>query len=81
VNVYLRTFGCRANQYDTEAVRTLVEASGHAVVDTIDHADAAVFNICAVTTDAEAELRKVVRRAARLRSQSAFRSTPTACSA
>jgi len=67
VNVYLRTFGCRANQYDTEAVRTLVEASGHAVVDTIDHADAAVFNSCAVTTDAEAELRKVVRRAARLR--------------
>ena len=67
MNVYLRTFGCRANQYDTEAVRTLVEASGHAVVDTIDHADAAVFNSCAVTTDAEAELRKVVRRAARLR--------------
>lgn len=67
MNVYLRTFGCRANQYDTEAVRTMIEASGHAVVDTIDYADAAVFNSCAVTTDAEAELRKVVRRAARQR--------------
>jgi len=67
VKVYLRTFGCRANQYDTEAVRTMIEASGHAVVETLDEADTAVFNSCAVTTDAEAELRKVVRRAARQR--------------
>jgi len=67
VNVYLRTFGCRANHYDTEAVRAMIEASGHAIVDTVDDADAAVFNSCAVTSDAEAELRKVVRRAARQR--------------
>ncbi|MEO7083669.1 MAG: MiaB/RimO family radical SAM methylthiotransferase [Gemmatimonadaceae bacterium] len=67
MNVYLRTFGCRANQYDTEAVRALVESNGHTVVETIDAADAAVFNSCAVTSSAEAELRKVVRRAARER--------------
>jgi threonylcarbamoyladenosine tRNA methylthiotransferase MtaB len=67
VKVYLRTFGCRANQYDTEAVRTMIEASGHAVVESLDEADTAVFNSCAVTTDAEAELRKVVRRASRQR--------------
>ena len=67
MNVYLRTFGCRANHYDTEAVRAMIEASGHAIVDTVDDADAAVFNSCAVTSDAEAELRKVVRRAARHR--------------
>jgi threonylcarbamoyladenosine tRNA methylthiotransferase MtaB len=45
----------------------MVEASGHAVVESIDEADTAVFNSCAVTTDAEAELRKAVRRAARRR--------------
>jgi threonylcarbamoyladenosine tRNA methylthiotransferase MtaB len=67
MNVYLRTFGCRANQYDTEAVRALVESSGHTIVDAIDAADAAVFNSCAVTSSAEAELRKVVRKAARER--------------
>ena len=67
MNVYLRTFGCRANHYDTEAVRAMIEASGHSIVDTVDDADAAVFNSCAVTSDAEAELRKVVRRAARQR--------------
>jgi threonylcarbamoyladenosine tRNA methylthiotransferase MtaB len=67
VKVYLRTFGCRANQYDTEAVRTMVEASGHAIVESAAEADVAVFNSCAVTSDAEAELRKVVRRASRER--------------
>jgi threonylcarbamoyladenosine tRNA methylthiotransferase MtaB len=63
VKVYLRTFGCRANHYDTEAVRELVERNGHAIVSSVDDADVAVFNSCAVTSEAEAELRKVVRRA------------------
>jgi threonylcarbamoyladenosine tRNA methylthiotransferase MtaB len=67
VKVYLRTFGCRANHYDTEAVRALLEASGQTIVDRAADADAAIFNSCAVTTDAEAELRKAVRRAAKAR--------------
>jgi threonylcarbamoyladenosine tRNA methylthiotransferase MtaB len=67
VKVYLRTFGCRANHYDTEAVRELVEANGHTIVASVEEADTAVFNSCAVTSDAEAELRKVIRRAARVR--------------
>lgn len=65
MRVYLRTFGCRANQYDTEAVRAMVEAAGHFVVDDPADADLAVFNSCAVTAEAEADLRKAVRRAAR----------------
>jgi threonylcarbamoyladenosine tRNA methylthiotransferase MtaB len=67
VKVYLRTFGCRANQYDSEAVRELVERAGHAIVDRAADADAAVFNSCTVTADAEADLRQAVRRAARER--------------
>ena len=79
MKVYLRTFGCRANQYDTEAVRTMLEAGGHAIVDSLADADAAVFNSCAVTNDAEAELRKVVRRASRERP--ALRSVVMGCAA
>ncbi len=67
MKVYLRTFGCRANHYDSEAVRAMVAAAGHELVASVTDADAAVFNSCAVTADAEAELRKVVRRAARER--------------
>ena len=65
--MYLRTFGCRANQYDTEAVRAMIEAGGGEIVDTPDDADAAVFNSCAVTGAAESDLRRSVRRAARAR--------------
>jgi threonylcarbamoyladenosine tRNA methylthiotransferase MtaB len=77
--VYLRTFGCRANHYDTEAVRAMITSAGHEIVSSAADADAAVFNSCAVTSEAEAELRKVVRRAARERP--ALRSVVMGCAA
>lgn len=68
MRAYLRTFGCRANQYDTEAVRAMIEASGGTIVATPEEADVALFNSCAVTAAAEADLRQEIRRAARTRS-------------
>lgn len=65
MRVYLRTFGCRANHYDTEAVRAMLGAAGHTIVGSPVDADVAVFNSCAVTAEAEADLRQGVRRAAR----------------
>lgn len=65
MKVFLATFGCRANQYDTEAARAMLEAAGAEIVASPAQADAALFNSCAVTTQAEADLRQSVRRAAR----------------
>ena len=65
MRVYLATHGCRANQYDSAAVRAMLEAGGHAIVAAPEEADTAVFNSCAVTAEAEADLRQAVRRAAR----------------
>lgn len=79
MKVYLRTFGCRANHYDTEAVRTLVSSAGHEVVAYATDADIAIYNGCAVTADAEAELRKVVRRDAKRRPE--LRSLVMGCAA
>ena len=62
MKAYLRTFGCRANQYDTEAVRAMIEVSGGTVVGSADAADVAIYNSCAVTAEAEADLRQEVRR-------------------
>ena len=67
MKLYLRTFGCRANQYDSEAVRAMVLAAGAEIVDAPEDADVAVFNSCAVTADAVADVRQHVRRAARRR--------------
>lgn len=61
----LRTLGCRANQYDGEAVRAMLLAAGAREVSGAEEADVAIFNSCSVTAAAEAELRKGVRRAAR----------------
>ena len=64
MKVHVSTFGCRANHYDSEAVRAIAVAAGHEVVDDVSDADLAVFNSCAVTSEAERDLRKAVRRAA-----------------
>jgi threonylcarbamoyladenosine tRNA methylthiotransferase MtaB len=65
MKAYLRTFGCRANQYDTEAARAMIEAAGGVIVDSPDDADIALFNSCSVTSAAEADLRQEIRRAAK----------------
>ncbi len=65
MKVFIATFGCRANHYDSEAARAMLEASGVRIVTTPDEADAALFNSCAVTVRAEADLRAGIRRAAR----------------
>lgn len=79
MRVYLRTFGCRANHYDTEAVREMIGAGGYTIVATPDEAEVAVFNSCAVTAEAEADLRQSVRRAAR--ANGALRSVVMGCAA
>lgn len=63
--VYLRTFGCKANQYDTEVVRQALESAGVGVVDDPGQADTAVVNSCTVTHVSEAKMRSLVRRLAR----------------
>ena len=59
--VAFRTFGCRLNQYDTESIRTLLEASGR--YESVNgEADVYVVNTCSVTARADASARKAVRR-------------------
>jgi threonylcarbamoyladenosine tRNA methylthiotransferase MtaB len=65
VNVYFHTFGCKANQYDTERVRQAFADAGATVVDAAEHAELAVVNSCTVTEESESKLRRYVRRQAR----------------
>lgn len=79
MKVYLRTFGCRANQYDSEQVRAAVTQAGAEIVDDPAMADVAVFNSCAVTAEAEVDLRKNIRGVARR--NPALRSVVMGCAA
>ena len=57
------TFGCRLNQYDTEAIRTLVSEGGNfETVGSREAADVYVVNTCSVTARADATARKSIRR-------------------
>jgi threonylcarbamoyladenosine tRNA methylthiotransferase MtaB len=67
VNVFFHTFGCRANQYDTELVRQAFADNGVAIVTDPALADLAVVNSCTVTAESEAKLRRFVGRLARKR--------------
>ena len=62
MRVYLHTFGCKANQYDTERIRQELEARGRVAVESADRADLCVVNTCTVTNQADAEARRYVRR-------------------
>ncbi|MGD8867075.1 MAG: MiaB/RimO family radical SAM methylthiotransferase [Gemmatimonadales bacterium] len=63
--IYFHTFGCRANQYDTEVMRHLLALRGCEPVDDPSMADAVVVNSCTVTHNADAELRRYVRSVSR----------------
>jgi threonylcarbamoyladenosine tRNA methylthiotransferase MtaB len=65
VNVYFHTFGCKANQYDTELVRQAFTDQGALVVDDPAAADLAVVNSCTVTHESESKLRRFVRHVSR----------------
>ncbi len=65
MNVYFHTFGCKANQYDTERVRQAFAYAGASVVLDPAQADLAVVNSCTVTEESESKLRRYVRRQAR----------------
>ena len=66
MRVHYKTFGCKANQYDTERMRQLIEASGPQVRSSpLERAEVCVVNTCTVTSQADADARRFVRRIAR----------------
>jgi threonylcarbamoyladenosine tRNA methylthiotransferase MtaB len=62
VRVYYHTFGCKANQYDTERMRQEVEARGAHTTLNRGEADVVVVNTCTVTNRADAAARRFIRR-------------------
>ena len=62
MRVHYHTFGCKANQYDTERMRQEAEARGASTTDDRDGAEVFVVNTCTVTNQADAQARRLIRR-------------------
>ena len=60
--VAYKTFGCKANQYDTEQMRQELEARGFQTVRGTADADLFIVNTCTVTNQADADARRFIRR-------------------
>ncbi len=60
-SIWFHTFGCKANQYDTERIRQELEGCG-AEASAVDRARVAVVNTCTVTNQADADARHLIRR-------------------
>lgn len=67
MTVYFYTLGCKVNQYETQALRQLMEHAGYATaeytVGTSDVGDGVVVvNSCTVTGESDRKLRQLLRR-------------------
>ncbi len=62
MRVLFRTFGCKANQYDTERMRQELEALGADPSVAAPEAQVCVVNTCTVTNQADADARRFIRR-------------------
>ncbi|MFZ5855529.1 MAG: tRNA (N(6)-L-threonylcarbamoyladenosine(37)-C(2))-methylthiotransferase MtaB [Chloroflexota bacterium] len=65
MKIYLDTIGCRLNQSEIETMARGFRAAGHEIVASAQGADLAVVNTCAVTSDAAADSRQLIRHLAR----------------
>ena len=65
MKIYLDTIGCRLNQAEIESMARQFRAVGHEIVASVDVADMAVVNTCAVTNDAVSVSRGKIRQIAR----------------
>ena len=63
--VAIRTLGCKVNAYDTATIADRLRAAGCQLVDPDATADVIVVNSCTVTDAADAESRRLARRARR----------------
>ena len=60
----ITTLGCKVNQYETQAIETMLAERGHSAADEGQQADAIIINTCAVTAESGRKSRQTVRHLA-----------------
>jgi len=65
--VYIRTFGCQMNVYDTGKMRALLEQGGYEHTTDMQQADLVIANTCSIREKAEVKLHSFLGEARRLK--------------
>ena len=66
MNVSIITLGCKVNQYESQAIRTLLEQHGFTTAETEKDCDVVIINSCTVTGTSDQKMRQTLHRARRL---------------
>lgn len=61
----IHTLGCKVNQYETQAMETILTQRGHTLVPSDGAADVYIINTCSVTAISDKKCRNVIRRTRR----------------
>jgi len=56
LNVYIETYGCQMNEYDSELVKSILVKRGHVLSDRFDQADVVLINTCAIREKAHQKI-------------------------
>jgi len=52
MKIFLETFGCQMNEYDSELIRSILRSHQHTFVEQLDQAEVALLNTCAIRENA-----------------------------
>ncbi len=56
MKIYIKTYGCTLNQYDSKLAAEILIKSGHKIVENIEDAEVVVFNTCGVKDSTEKKI-------------------------
>ncbi len=56
MNVFLETYGCQMNEYDSELIRSILIDRGYLLAPTTDEADVVLLNTCAIRENAHRKI-------------------------
>lgn len=62
---FIKTFGCRVNQVESQALREQFKRAGFFPAEDFEHADICVLNTCSVTHQADKDVEKLIRQIVR----------------
>ena len=67
--VYIRTFGCQMNVYDTGKMHALLEKDGYGHAETMEEADLVIVNTCSIREKPELKVHSFLGEARKLKRQ------------
>ncbi len=62
MKIYIETLGCKVNQFESQAIASLLSERGHTVAVDSPGCDAFIVNTCAVTAESGRKSRQTIRR-------------------